>query len=143
MTTDQLRVICLFLLCTFVGLYFYADRQQDYYDSRAKPVAEQLLQEISNWEQATLLKHLSNEAQSTLDQQQLNKLLAHYRQFGQLQSLDNLEFSKMASALSLFGKKHINYQSDASFTGGRVHINLTLIPYGDGYKIYNFTINGI
>ena len=140
MTTDQLRGTCLVLLCLFAGLYFYTDEQQSYYDNHAKPAAEQILKDISNWEQATLLANLSPAAQSTLDQQQLDKLLAHYRKFGQLESIDGLEFSKLASALSLFGDARINYQSDASFSQGRARVNLTLEHDGNNYKLYNFSI---
>ncbi|WP_145999170.1 hypothetical protein [Oceanicoccus sp. KOV_DT_Chl] len=143
MNTDNLRMATLVLLILCVGLYFYTGEQQDFYDRHAKPVAENMLQELSQWRREALLKYLSDEARQTLTESQINKLLDHYRQFGQLKSIDDLEFSRLASALSLFGRAHINYRSDASFSGGRAHINITLTPAPSGYKIYNFSINKI
>lgn len=137
----MLRTITLFLLVICIALYFYADKQQEVYNTQARPVAEQLLFEISNWQQDRLLQHLSPQAKETLTEEQLDKLLAHYRQFGALKSIDELEFSKLASVFSLFGDTRINYRSDASFSEGRAHINLTLVPAGDSYKIYNFSIH--
>ncbi len=137
----MLRTITLFLLVICIALYFYADNQQDAYDAQVRPVAEQLLFDISDWQQEHLLNHLSPQAKETLTDEQLNKLLAHYRQFGTLESIDDLEFSKLASVLSLLGDTRINYRSDASFSEGRAHINLTLVPAGNSFQIYNFSIH--
>ncbi len=131
----------LFFLASCVGLYFYTNNQKDYYDAQAKPAAQQMIIAISGWQKSALTNHLSEQALQTLNDQQLDKLLTHYRQFGQLQSLQELQFSRLASALSLFGQRHINYQADAVFSSGSAHINLTLIPHDSGYKIYNFTIS--
>jgi hypothetical protein len=140
---SQLRTATLLLLTLSIGLYFYTDSQQDYYDQHAKPVAATILNDISSWQQSALENHLSNDARQTLNDQQLVQLLNHYRQFGELQSLQELQFSRLASALSLFGKPRINYQANARFSSGEAHINLTMIATADSYKIYNLTINKI
>jgi hypothetical protein len=140
---SQLRITTLLLLTVCIGLYFYTSSQQDYYDQYAKPVAATILNDISSWQQSALENHLSAEARQTLNDQQLGQLVDHYRQFGELQSLQELQFSRLASALSLFGKPRINYQTNARFSSGEAHINLTLIPAANSYKIYNLTINKI
>ncbi|MFA7554342.1 MAG: hypothetical protein WCY88_08835 [Spongiibacteraceae bacterium] len=143
MNTANLRIITLFFLILCIGLYFYTNEQKKYYDAVAIPIATNMLNDISLWEKPALKKHLSAEAQQTLNDQQLGTLLDHYRQFGQLQSLEPLQFSQLASALALLGEKRINYQTEATFSEGRAHINLTLIPKGEQFKIYNFSINPI
>lgn len=141
MSKSHLRIATLFLLTLSIGLYFYTDAQQDYYDQYAKPAAETILTDISRWEAAALRQHLSQEATQTLTPSQLEQLLNHYRQFGELQQLNTLEFSRLASALSIFGQPRINYQTNAQFSNGAAHINLTLTQEPSGYKIYNLTIN--
>lgn len=142
MDKAQLRLISLFLLISCTGLYFYTDSQKKYYDNSAKLITADMLMEISSWQPEPLLKHLSGEAKKTLNEEQLAKLLRHYQQtFGQLKTVDELQFSRMASALSLVGSKRINYQTTATFNKGRAQINITLIPVNDGFKIYNFTIS--
>jgi hypothetical protein len=137
---NQLRIATLSLLILSIGLYFYTDNQQKYYDFYAKPAAKEILKDISSWQEDALLKHLSKEARNTLNDQQLLQLLNHYRQFGELQSLQELQFSRLASALSVFGSKRINYQTTAIFTNGEANVNLTLISEDEQYKIYNLTI---
>lgn len=141
MNNEQLRSVSLVLLVIFAALYFYTWRQQQFYDPSARPAIEQILRDISQWQKQPLLDHLSDEARQTLSDEQLEKLLIHYRRFGALKSIGDLEFSKLASALSLFGAKRINYQGTATFSGGPADINITLVPSGNGYLIYNLAIS--
>ncbi len=141
MDKSNLRIVILFFLMLCIALFIYTDRQQDFYSEQAEPAAEAMIRALSDWEKTTLLQHLSLEAKQTLSDEQLDKLLQHYRQFGQLQSLQPLQFSRMASALSLFGSQRIHYEADAIYSNGAAHINLTIIPYGTAYKIYNFSIS--
>ncbi len=140
MDTASLRIVTLFLLAACVSLYIYTNRQQDFYDQHSKPAIFEILKEVSTWKTEALQKHLSSEAQKTLTEQQLEQLLEHYRQFGQLVSIDELTFSRLASALSLIGQNRINYQGEATFSQTKAHINITLTANDDGYKIYNLTI---
>jgi hypothetical protein len=143
MDTSSLRIVTLFLLTACISLYIYTSRQQDFYDQHSKPAIFEILKEVSVWEKEALKKHLSAEAQQTLTDQQLEQLLGHYRQFGQLVSIDQLTFSRLASALSLFGKNRINYQGDATFSQKQAHINITLTTDNDTYKIYNLTVSNM
>jgi len=130
----------LLLLAMCVGMYLYTEEQKDYYDRVAIPIATNILTEISRWEKSVLLDHLSLDAQKTLDDSQLETLLLHYQKFGQLKTVDNFQFSRVASALSLFGDRKINYSADATFSSGTAAINITLIAEGNSFKIYNFTV---
>lgn len=141
MSTDHLRITSLFLLAMFFALYFYTDSQQDFYDQQAKPQIADMLQTISRWDKTRLLTLLTTEARQTLSDEQLDHLLAHYREFGTLESVGDMQFSKLVSALSLFGSTRINYKGTATYSSGTANINITLVPNGDHYKIYNFTIS--
>lgn len=140
MNTSNLRIMTLLMLAMCVGLYFYTDEQKSYYDRVAIPIATNMLMEISSWEKTILLKHLSKDAQETLDDSQLETLLLHYRKFGRLKTVGNFQFSRVASALSIFGDNKVNYSADATFSSGTAAINITLINDGHRFKIYNFTV---
>ncbi len=140
MKPSNLRIMTLLLLAMCVGMYLYTEEQKDYYDRVAIPIATNILTEISRWEKSVLLDHLSLDAQKTLDDSQLETLLLHYQKFGQLKTVDNFQFSRVASALSLFGDRKINYSADATFSSGTAAINITLIAEGNSFKIYNFTV---
>jgi hypothetical protein len=145
MSKNTLRIISLVFLMAVAGLYLYADNRQQYYQSRALPAAKQMFSDIAGWEKQTLIRHLSDEARQTINDQQLEQLLVQYREFGKLQSLDKLEFSRLTSAFSLFGAKRVNYTGTAHFDTGSAQLNITLIenePESDSsrYKIYNLSI---
>jgi hypothetical protein len=137
----NLRIVTLLLLTLCIGLYFYTDSQEEQFNTTAKPATKDILMAISDWQPESLLYHLSTEAKNTLSEQQLTILLNRYREFGKFQSFDELQFSRVASALSLFGSKRINYQTDATFSKSRARVNITLVLYNDQFKIYNLTIS--
>lgn len=140
MKRSNLRITTLLMLAICVGLYFYTTEQKNYYDRVAIPIATNILTEISSWEKSALLNNLSQEAQETLNDSQLETMLLHYRKFGQLDSVKNFQFSRVASALSILGESKINYSADAIFSSGAAAINITLVSEGKRLKIYNFTV---
>lgn len=143
MDNSNLRLITLFLFISCIGLYFYTDSQQEYYDRTTKPLVADILVTISDWQQETLVNHLSIEARQVIDDAQMDRMMRHYQQFGPLQMIDDLQFSRIASVLSLIGPNRINYQTDASYQSGRAHINITMTYNGDQLKIYNLSITAI
>lgn len=143
MSNHQLRIITLFFLALCIGLYFYTAEQEAYYDRQAKPVVNDMLMEIGQWEKQALLNHLSSAAKSAISDQQVEQLLQQYRQFGPLQSFEPLQFSQLASVFSLLGDSKIHYQTNAKFGQALGHINITLVADGDSYKIYNLSINPV
>lgn len=140
---NQLRIITLFLLALCIGLYFYTGEQETYYEQSAKPVVNDMLMEIGQWEKQALLNNLSAAAKSTISDQQVEQLLERYRQYGQLQSFEPLAFSRLASVFSLIGDSKVNYQTNATFSQGKGHINITVVAEGGSYKVYNLSINPV
>ena len=141
MQINTLRIIVALLLTGVVMLYFYTDREQKNYRDSAEPAVKQILAEISTWEKEPLLRHLTPEAKQTITDEQLNQLLDRYRGFGTLRSVDELDFSRTASALSLFGEKRMNYSGIAHYSTGPVNINMTLVERGGYFLVYNFALS--
>lgn len=144
-STTVTRMVSVMLLLGAAGFYLYTNNQQQYYSGHALPAAKQILSDISRWEKSTLVEHLSDEARQAINDQQLEQLLEHYRQFGKLESLGTLNFSHLSSALSLFGSKRIHYSGSAQFDSGSAQINITLLdePTASSatrFKIYNLSI---
>lgn len=140
MQIQTLRIIVAMLLTLVAMLYFYTNREKDYYSKSAEPAVAQILTEISSWEKRVLLTHLAPETKQTVDDEQLEKLLGIYRSFGRFRSVQELNFSRTVSAFSLMGEKRINYSGIADFDAGPVSLNITLIERGGFFLVYNFTL---
>lgn len=140
MQIQTLRIIVAMLLTLVAMLYFYTNREKDYYSKSAEPAVAQILTEISSWEKRVLLTHLAPETKQTVDDEQLEKLLGIYRSFGRFRSIQELNFSRTVSAFSLMGEKRINYSGIAVFDAGPVSLNITLIERGGFFLVYNFTL---
>lgn len=140
MQTHTLRAIVALLLTLVVMLYFYTNREKDYYSKSAEPAIVQILSDISSWEKQKILIHLAQEAKQTITDEQLDELLKHYRSFGRFRSIQELNFSRTVSAFSLVGEKRINYSGLAKFDAGSVSLNITLIERGGFFLVYNFAL---
>ena len=140
MQTQTLRAVVALLLTLVVMLYFYTNREKDYYSKSAEPAIAQILSDISSWEKQKILIHLAPEAKQTITDEQLDELLKQYRSFGRFQSIQELNFSRTVSAFSLLGEKRINYSGLAKFDAGSVSLNVTLIERGGFFLIYNFAL---
>lgn len=140
MQIQTLRIIVAILLTLVAMLYFYTNREKDYYSKSAEPAVAQILTEISSWKKQVLLIHLAPETKQTVNDEQLEELMSFYRNFGRFQSIQELDFSRTASAFSLVGEKRINYSGIANFDTGPVRLNITLIERGGFFLVYNFTL---
>ena len=141
MHVQTLRIIVAAFLTLAIMLFFYTGREKDYYSRSAEPAITQILKEISSWDKSLLLLHLAPETKQVITDEQLENILTDYRQFGRFKSLQELNFSRMASAFSLIGEKHINYSGKADFEGGEISLNITLVERGGFFLIYNFALS--
>lgn len=143
MQNQWLRIIVFILLTGIVAIYFYTGRQEDHYSTSAPKAINQILTEISSWEKPVLLRHLADETKQTINDDQLDQLFKMYKSFGRFRSINELSFSRAASAFSLIGEKRINYAGTAHFDTGLVNINMTLVERGGYFKIYNFALTKV
>jgi hypothetical protein len=128
------------LLTLAVMLYFYTNRERDYYSKSAEPAVTQILTEVSSWEKQVFLVHLTPEAKQAVTDEQLDKLINFYRSFGRFKSIQELNFSRAVSTFSLVGEKRINYSGTANFDAGLVNLNITLVERGGFFLVYNLTL---
>lgn len=140
MQVQILRLVVFGLMTVVVMLYFYTSQQKTYYQRTALPAVAQILSDISSWEKQTLMRNLTPEARQTVSDAQLEELLNQYRQFGRFRSLEELDFSRMVSAFSLFGEERVNYSGTANYDAGLVNVNITLVARGGFFLIYNFAL---
>lgn len=141
MQTNTLRFIIAVLLTIAIMLYIHTDREKRLYSETAEPAVVQILAEISTWKKEPLLRHMAPEAKATITDEQLDQLIELYRTFGRFYSIDELDFSRTASAFSLFGEKRINYSGVADYSTGPINVNITLVERGGYFVIYNFTLS--
>lgn len=141
MSVNSLRIVVLLLLILIVGLYFYTDKQQQYFQATAEPAAKKILRDISSWNAADMRRHLSPQASNTLSDQQLHTLLVRYRPLGRLISVNELFFSNLMSVFSLLGETRVSYSGTAIFENGPGSFTLTLIRLDNIYYIYSFNLS--
>ena len=141
MMSNQLRAICFIFLLIMAALYFYTGKQADYYNATAPQQIAYILADIDSWQEDDLREHLSLEATQVITPEQLKNVLAFYRPLGQFQKIEELHFSKLASALSLLGKKYISYSGYAIYRGGRTELTITLVEEDNRLKISNINMN--
>ena len=143
MQAQTLRIIIGILLTSVIMLYFYTNREKDYYSKSAEPAIVQILTEISSWEKQALLTHLTPEAKQAVNDEQLDRLINFYRDFGRFRSIQELNFSRTVSAFSLLGEKRINYSGIANFDSSPVNLNITLVERDGFFLIYNFALSKV
>ena len=143
MPIQVLRIIIAILVTAMAMLYFHTGREKDFYDKSAQPAITQILSEISNWQKDTLLIHLAPEAKQNILDEQLDKLMEQYKKLGRFRSIQEINFSRTASAFSLIGEKRINYSGIANFDNAAANLNMTLVERGGFFLVYNFTLTQI
>ena len=143
MQAQTLRVIMVIFLTSVIMLYFYTNREKDYYSKSAEPAVPQILSEISSWDKQPLLIHFTPQAQQAVNDEQLEKLINFYRSFGRFRSIQELNFSRTVSTFSLLGEKRINYSGIANFDSSPVNLNITLVERGGFFLIYNFALSKV
>lgn len=131
------------LLICAAGLYHYTGKQAELYQKNLSPTLLFLLEDISQWQRPALRQHLSIEASTVITDQQLDTLIAQYRPLGKLQSADQLEFSRLMSALSLVGPERVNYAGEVSFANGKADLNITLIKQSNQWYVYNLNLSNV
>lgn len=141
MQVQTLRIIVAVFLTLAMMLFFYTGREKDFYSRSAEPAISQILKDISSWDKSVLLLHLAPETKEVINDDQLEKILVRYRQFGRFKTIRELNFSRMASAFSLLGEKHINYSGTADFEAGLISLNITLVERGGFFLVYNFALS--
>lgn len=138
---NPLAIVSIALLFMLGGLVWHTEQQKNYYQEQAVPAIDEMLLDISNWERESIRQHLSNGARKVIGDQQLDKLISNYRSLGRFKSTDNLEFSRLVSALSILGDSRASYSGTAHFENADAHITMTLLWQDGRFAIYNFNIS--
>ncbi len=130
-------VVLIILLCVGV-LYWYASQQQQRYDATASSYLRSAVTEISTWQAPALQHQLDADALVAIDKTQLDALLIRYRSLGELIDIDELQFGRLAAALSLFSSNTLlSYSGQARFQNGSAHLTATLIVRDGQFRLYN------
>lgn len=138
---NPLAIASIALLFVLGGVIWHTEQQKTYYQQQALPVIGDMLMDISNWERESIRKHLSNGARQVIGDQQLDALISNYQSLGRFKSTDNLEFSRLVSALSLLGDSRASYSGTARFENADAHFTMTLLWQDGRFAIYNFNIS--
>lgn len=139
-----LRYSCGFGLLFIAWCFFHSYQQEISVKTTAIPFLNSAMQNIANWHADTLQQHLSTEAQSNISQTQIEQFITQHQPLGKLQSLDNIEFSRLTSVLSVFSSEgKIGYSARAYFDNGSAIVTVTLIQRRGSYTLYNFNLGNV
>jgi hypothetical protein len=137
-----LHLAIILILVVVGGLYLYSDRQKQRYDVEAGIYLRSALADIGSWDAAALRRHFASEANAAVTDAQLQAMLQRYRPLGAFQRLDDLEFTRLTAALSLFsGNTLLSYSAQARFRNGSAHIAATLVRRDGQFQLYNFNLS--
>lgn len=136
-----LHGITLALLALFAAAYGYSEQQREHYQQTLQPHIEPILAEISDWRAESLSRRLSPEARAATSEAQLSQLLNQYRPLGRLQTIEQLEFSRLSSLMSLIGPTRISYQGVVNYQAGAADITLTVLERDGKFSIYNLNLS--
>jgi hypothetical protein len=136
--SKPLHAAVLVTLLVVGALYWYSGQQQQRYDAQASAYLRSAMVDISSWQAAALRRQLAAEALAAIDKAQLAALLQRYQLLGAFIDVDNLQFGRLAAALSLFsGDTLLSYSGQARFQNGNAHITATLVLRDGHFQLYN------
>lgn len=141
MNSTLLRSFILVGLIAFGGLYYYSSQVEEQYGEPARSYLDTALSSISSWQPAALRAQLSRETLAQVNDKQLAGLSAQYQHLGQYQRMDELRFSRLSGALSLFADSpRLSYSSKLYFENGSAIMTATLTLQDQRFKLYNFNL---
>lgn len=137
-----LRVLSISLLVIISGLYLYTNKQQAHYNLSAPTYIADILTDLSysDWQSESLDQYLSTAAKAAVSSQQLQQVLSRYRSLGLLKDIEYVKFSRLASALSIFGDTYVSYTGVVAFRNGNADLNITFIEENDQLLITNISL---
>ena len=137
-----LHLIIILILAVVSGLYFYAGRQQERFDADATAYLRRALADIGSWQPRAIRRQLASEASAAVSDEQLGALVQRYHSLGAFKSLEDIQFARLASALSLFHRDPLlSYSALAHFANGNARITATLVLHDGQFKLYNFNLS--
>lgn len=142
MKNSALRVFIVSGLILFGSLYYYSGEVEEHYADNARRYLDGALQRISSWESAALKAELSRTTLSHVSDSQLAELAEQYRSLGSYERMDELHFSRLSGALSLFSDApRLSYSGKIYFDEGKAVMTATLTLQDQRFKLYNFNLS--
>lgn len=142
MKNTALRVFIVAGLVLFGSLYYYSGEVEKHYEDNARRYLSNALQRISSWETDALKEELSQATLSHVSDEQLAALAEQYRSLGAFDRMDELHFSRLSGALSLFAESpRLSYSGKIYFEQGAAVMTATLTLQNQRFKLYNFNLS--
>lgn len=144
MKNSALRLFIVAGLVLFGSLYYYSGEVEEHYQDNARRYLDGALQRVSSWQPAALKNELSQATLSHVSDAQLAELTSQYQHLGRYERMDELRFSRLSGALSLFADSpRLSYSSKIYFEQGQAVMTATLTLQDQRFKLYNFNLSRI
>lgn len=138
---SKLSYLCGFFILFSAWCYYYTNTEQDKYANTAIPFLADSVKDIASWQSDVLFDYLSPEARRLLTKEQLQAFVDEFSSLGRFQRIDEPEFSRISSILSIFSSsKKISYTATVFYEHGSAIMTATLTERGGVYKFYNFNL---
>lgn len=138
MRNSALRLFILSGLILFGSLYYYSGEVEEHYAENARKYLDGALTRMSDWQPGSLKGELARETLLHVSDSQLQALTEEYRYLDTYQSMEELRFSRLSGALSLFADApRLSYSALIHFSGGDAIMTATLTVEDERFKIYN------
>lgn len=127
----------------FVGARMWATYQATGYNATALPYIEEVLPEISKWDEKVMKSYMAEETLFNISEYDFKTMMASLTKLGELRTMGEPEFQAVNTVKSREGitSTIVTYNMTAKYTNGDADLILVLKQTADSYKIYRFNVD--
>ena len=142
-------VFTVVILC-YAGVRFYISYQASKYDTAVVPLLQQVIPEISTWQEDAIRRNMSEEALQRVAPRDFSATVEKFSRLGALKSFETPIFKEVSEVRSpdvLPGsgpaRTTVNYISEAVYENGDATITLMLAEQDGEFEVQYFTIQSL
>ena len=142
-------VLTVVILC-YAGVSYYISYQASKYDAAVVPLLQQVIPEISTWQEDAIRRNMSEDALQRIPPQVFSATVEKFSRLGALKSFETPVFKEVSEYRSpnvLPGSgpatTTVSYTSEALYENGEATISLILAEQDGEFQVQYFTIQSL
>ena len=140
----------LAVVLSFTGIKFYTAYQAAQYNDTVVPLLQEVIPEMSTWQEDVFRKHISPEALEKVSPEKFTAIINKFSKLGALKTFEKPKFEEVADIRSdnaLMNdnttRTTVTYTSNAEYENGEALITIKFVVNGEQLDIYYFNIQSM